>query len=85
MNRTFYIEAGTNITTMTQSFWANPLDRIPYDPEAAAQNTDKLCLAEGWALDEDCLLDEEDDLLVFSLPSVPVFLVSKEDVRQEAA
>ena len=82
MNRTFYIDAGTTITTMTPSFYVDPLERFPYDPEKAAQNTEALCLVQGLAIDESCLLlEEEDELLVFSLPSVPVFMVSKEDVK----
>ncbi len=82
MNRTFYIDAGTTITTMTPSFYADHSEHFPYDPEKAAQHTDTLCLARPWAIDESCLLlEEEDELLVFSLPSVPVFMVSKEDVK----
>lgn len=82
--KTYTIEADTIITTMNGKFWADPRDRIGCDAEEAAEFLAEVRLTQGWVLTEQNLLDEEDDLYVFNLPSIPVFLVSKEDVKEAA-
>jgi hypothetical protein len=83
IKRTYTIEADTIITTMNYSFYWNIQDRFGYDSEKAAEFTDQVRLTQGWVLTEQNLLEEEDDIYTFNLPSIPVFLVSKEDVNEE--
>ncbi len=80
MKRNFYLEAGTTITAVAPSFFTDVRERLVWT-ESTEEVIDHLSLTQGLSLYEDCLLAEEDEIWVFSVPAIPVFMVSKEDVK----